>query len=96
MVGDIVVGDNVYFGLRSMIMPGVTIGDNVIIGAGSIVTKDIPSNSVAVGVPAKVISTKENYINKVLRAKQGELKNFYSNLEYMHSKNPKNKKKDKK
>lgn len=96
LVGDIVVGDNVYFGLRTMIMPGVTIGDNVIIGAGSIVTKDIPSNSVAVGVPARVISTRERYIEKVQRAKRGELKNFYSDLDYMHSKNPLNKKKVKK
>ena len=96
LVGDITVGNNVYFGLRTLIMPGVTIGDNVIIGAGSIVTKDIPSNSVAVGIPARVISTKEKYIAKVAMAKQGALNNFYSDLDYMHSKNPKNKKKDKK
>ena len=76
-----------------MIMPGVTIGDNVIIGAGSIVTKDIPSNSIVAGVPAKIISTKEKYIVKVAQAKQGQLKQFYSDLDYMHSKNPRNKKK---
>ena len=93
LVGDINVGNNVYFGLRSMIMPGITIGDNVIIGAGSIVTKDIPSNSIAVGIPARVISTKEKYISKVEAAKRGELKGFYSDLDYMHSKNPRNKNK---
>lgn len=91
LVGDIVVGDNCYFGLRSMIMPGVTIGDNVIIGAGAIVTKDIPSNSIAVGVPARVVSTREKYIEKVLAAKEGKVDRFYSDLDYMHSKNPKNK-----
>ena len=42
------------------VLPGVTIGDNVVIGAGSIVTKDIPSNVVAVGNPARVIRSLEN------------------------------------
>lgn len=42
----IVVGDNVYIGVRSIIMPGVTIGNNVIIAAGSVVTKNISDNSV--------------------------------------------------
>ena len=36
-------------------MPGVTIGDNVVIGAGSVVTKDIPSNSIAYGIPCRVV-----------------------------------------
>jgi len=60
----IVIGDNVYIGNNALILPGVEIGDNVIIGAGSIVTKNIPSNSVAVGVPAKVIETLDNYLSK--------------------------------
>lgn len=51
----IVVGNNVWLGASVQVLPGVTIGDNVVIGAGSIVTKDIPSNSVAVGNPCKVI-----------------------------------------
>lgn len=49
------VGNNVWFGGNVAVLPGVTIGDNVVIGAGSIVTKDIPSNTVAVGNPCKVI-----------------------------------------
>lgn len=92
LVGDINVGDNVYFGLRSMIMPGVTIGDNVIIGAGSIVTKDIPSNCVVAGVPARFICDIETYSQKVLNAKSGNEKRYYSDLEFMHSKNPLRKK----
>ena len=60
----ITIGDNVYIGTASMIMGGVTIGDNVIIGAGSIVTRDIPSNSLAVGVPARVIKTTDDYFRK--------------------------------
>lgn len=49
------IGDNVWIGGSVTILPGVKIGDNVTIGAGSVVTKDIPSNSVAVGNPCKVI-----------------------------------------
>lgn len=49
------VGNNVWIGGNVCVMPGVTIGDNVVIGAGSVVNKDIPSNSVAVGNPCKVI-----------------------------------------
>lgn len=64
--GKVVIGNNVHIGWNAIIMPGVTIGDNVIIGAGAIVTKDIESNSVAVGVPAKVIETIDEYNKKVL------------------------------
>ena len=49
------IGNNVWVGAGSIIMPGVTIGDNTVIGAGSIVTKDIPSNVVAVGNPCRVL-----------------------------------------
>lgn len=49
------VGNNVWFGGNVCVMPGVTIGDNVVIGAGSVVTKDIPSNVIAVGNPCKVL-----------------------------------------
>lgn len=53
----VTIGDNVWIGGSVTILPGVTIGDNVTIGASSVVTKDIPSNSVAVGNPCKVIRT---------------------------------------
>ena len=49
------VGNDVWIGGNVVVLPGVTIGSNVVIGAGSIVTKDIPSNSVAVGNPCRVI-----------------------------------------
>lgn len=49
------VGSNVWIGAGVQVMPGVTIGDNVVIGGGSVVVKDIPSNSVAVGNPCRVI-----------------------------------------
>lgn len=53
----ITVGNNVWFGGNVIVLPGVTIGDNTIIGAGSVVTKDIPSNVIAVGNPCKVIKS---------------------------------------
>lgn len=61
----ITVGDNVYIGHNAIILPGVTIGNNVIIGAAAVVTKNIPDNSVAVGVPAKVIKTTDEYFEKL-------------------------------
>ncbi len=51
----ITVGNNVWIGAQSVILPGVTIGDNSIIGAGSVVTRDIPPGVVAVGNPCRVI-----------------------------------------
>ena len=50
-----IIGDNVHIATNSVVIGGIVIGDNVFVGAGSVVTKDIPSNSIAVGVPAKVI-----------------------------------------
>ena len=49
------VGNNVWFGAGVQVMPGVTIRDNVVIGGGSLVVKDIPSNSIAFGNPCKVV-----------------------------------------
>jgi acetyltransferase-like isoleucine patch superfamily enzyme len=59
------VGNNVFFGMEVLVMPGVTIGNNVVIGAGAIVTKDIPSNCVAVGIPAKPVKSLDEYYEKV-------------------------------
>lgn len=51
----VTVGDNVWIGAKAMVTMGVTIGENSVIGANSVVTRDIPANSVAVGIPARVI-----------------------------------------
>lgn len=62
--GRICIGNNVHIGWDVTIMPGVTIGNNCVIGVGAIVTKDIPDNSVAVGVPARVIQSIDEYYLK--------------------------------
>lgn len=51
----VTIGDNVWIGGNVVINPGVTIGNNVVIGSGSVVTKDIPDNMIAVGNPCKII-----------------------------------------
>ena len=62
--GMIKVGNNVHIATNVIIMPGVTIGNNVVIGCGAIVTHDIPDNSIAVGVPARVIESVDEYYEK--------------------------------
>ena len=57
----IVIGDNVWIGMNSVVLPGVNIGNNVMIGANSVVTKNIPSNVVAGGNPCRVIRDKKAY-----------------------------------
>lgn len=58
------IGNDVFVGASTIILPGVHIGNRVIIGAGSVVTKDIPDNSLAVGNPAKVVCSVDNYLAK--------------------------------
>jgi maltose O-acetyltransferase len=61
-IGNVDIGNNVFVGAGTYVMPGVTIGDNVVIGANSTVTHSIPANSVAVGSPARVICSIEDYV----------------------------------
>ena len=61
VIKPVTVGSNVYFGHGCVVLPGVTVGDNVVVGAGAVVSRDIPSNSVAVGVPARVVKTLDEY-----------------------------------
>ncbi len=65
--GKISIGDNVFIGLNAIILPGVTIGNNVVIGAGSVVTKSIPDDVVVAGNPARVITSKDTYLNSNLK-----------------------------
>ena len=61
---NVTIGNNVFVGAGSIILPGVHIGNRVIIGAGSVVTKDIPENSVAIGNPARVVCGIDEYLAK--------------------------------
>ena len=67
------IGNNVHIWMRSIIMPGVAIGDNVVIGCLSVVTRDIPANSVAAWIPCRIIESIDDYYeknkNKVLNTK---------------------------
>lgn len=51
----VVIGQNVWIGAKATILPGVRIGDNAVIGANAVVTRDVPANCIAVGVPARVV-----------------------------------------
>ena len=74
LFGKITVGNNVQIGSNALILPNVSIGNNVIIGAGAIVTRSVPDNSVAVGIPARVISSIGDFYKK-------------HRAEFMHTKN---------
>ncbi len=65
--GKISIGDYVYIGSNSMLMPGVKVGNNVLIAGGSVVTKSIPDNVVVAGNPAKYVCTLNEYIEKNLK-----------------------------
>ncbi len=62
----IIVGDNVFIGSGTIILPGVTVGNNVVIGAGSVVVSNIPSDSIVAGVPARRIRSVEEYESRIL------------------------------
>ena len=64
--GRITIHDNCFIGYRAILMPGVSVGPNSVVAAGALVTKDVPPNSVAAGVPARVLGTVEQYAEKSL------------------------------
>jgi maltose O-acetyltransferase len=68
----ITIGSNVWIGGNTVVNPGVTIGGNAVIGAGSVVTKDIPANTIAAGVPCKVIR----------EITEGDRKYYFKNREF--------------
>ena len=63
-IGIVTIGNNVFIGAGSIILPNVKIGNDVIIGVGSIVTKDIPDGTVVAGNPAKIICKIDEYLDK--------------------------------
>ena len=63
-IGRVTIGNRVFIGAGTVVLPGVTIGDNVIVGANSLVAHDVPDNTVVAGNPAKKLSSLEEYLNK--------------------------------
>ncbi|MCI0813818.1 MAG: acyltransferase, partial [Chloroflexi bacterium] len=62
--GAIEIGNNCFIGTRSIILPGVRIGKNCVVGAGSVVTRSVPKDTVVAGVPAHVICTYDEYVQR--------------------------------
>lgn len=71
-VSNVTIGDNVFVGAGTIVLPGVSIGNNVVIGAGSVVSHDIPDGCVAVGNPAKVVKSLDEYLNKEKERMKGD------------------------
>ncbi|MBQ8394093.1 MAG: acyltransferase [Clostridia bacterium] len=71
-VGKVHIGDNVFIGAGSIILPNVSIGNNCIVGAGTVVAKDVPNNSVVIGNPMRVISTYDACVEKNIKAMQND------------------------
>lgn len=86
LYGPIKVGSNVFIGINTIVLPGVTIGDNVVIGAGSVVTRDLPSDGVYAGVPARLINPIQKYIEKIDKNSIDILKLSYKEKEAYLSK----------
>lgn len=63
-LGKVKIGNQVFIGAKSTILPNVTIGNNVVIGAGSVVTKNIPDNCVCAGNPARILCSLDDYISR--------------------------------
>ncbi len=84
----VTIGSNIYFGRNCTILKGVTIGDNCIIGFGSLVVKDIPANSVAAGVPAKVICTLDEYYQKRKKVSIEESKAYAREIQKYYGRKP--------
>ena len=86
--GKVKIGNNVFIGINSTILKGVTIGDNTIIGAGSVVSHDIPGNCVAAGNPAKVIISLDDYFLKRSQAQYDEAAELVRNNREIYNEEP--------
>lgn len=86
--GRVKIGDNVYIAANVIILKGVSIGNNCIIGAGSVVTKDIPSNSVAVGNPCRVLCTLEEFYERRKKKALNEAKEYADSIRERYQREP--------
>ncbi|MCR5609086.1 MAG: acyltransferase [Lachnospiraceae bacterium] len=81
-IGLVKIGNNVFVGTNSVILPNVTIGDNVVVAAGSIVSRDVPDNCVVAGSPAKVIRTIDSFTEKNKAIMDSSVKYDFSYTKY--------------
>lgn len=86
--GKVKIGDNVYIGMHTTIIAGVTIGNHVIVGANSVVTKDVPDNVVVAGNPAKIIRSLEAYHDKRKGLEVKEARDMAKEYYYVYGKVP--------
>lgn len=86
--GKVSIGNNVSFGEYVTVLKGVTIGDNCFIGACSVVNKDIPSNSIAVGIPCRVIMTLDDYYQKRKQKCESEAFEFARSIQERFGRKP--------
>ena len=63
-IGRVTIGNNVFIGAETVVLPNVTIGNNIVVGANSTITRDIPDNSVVAGNPAKVVCSYDEFLEK--------------------------------
>ena len=63
-IGNVKIGNKVFIGAGTIVLPNVSIGDNSIIGAGSVITKEIPANVIAAGNPARILCSLDDFLNK--------------------------------
>lgn len=87
--GKIKIGNNVSFGMDCTVLKNVNIGNNCFIGLGSVVSKDIPANSVAIGAPAKVIATIDEYFDKRKIESIEEALNYAKSIQKRYNRRPK-------
>ncbi|MFC7093159.1 acyltransferase [Jeongeupia naejangsanensis] len=86
--GRVTIGSNVFFGFNVTVLKGIEIGDNCIIGTGSVVTRSIPANSVAAGIPARVICSIDEYREKRRIDYVVEAKDYARSIVEVHGRRP--------
>ena len=86
--GHVTIGNNIYLGTNVVVLKGVTIGDNCVIGACSLVTKNIPANSVAAGVPCRVICSIDEYYRKRKQVALAEAVEYVQSIQKRFKRDP--------
>lgn len=86
--GKVKIGNNVFIGMKTTILKGVTIGDNCIIGANSLINHDVPSNSVVGGVPARVLCSVDDYVKRQRSHQAYEAKQMAIEYKKVYHRNP--------